>query len=691
MDEGAPRALTGVGELADELERLREEVQRLTARVDGFEDRLAGGAATARTAEEGGEPTEVAADPLAPSDPVALATSSPARLTLGGRLLLVLAGAFLLRAATEGGQLPPALGIAAGMLYALAWLPAAHRAGRRGDGAGAVFHALATLLVAYPLLFEAAQRFHVLGAGSSALALAGVTALLLHAGWRQRSPAVAWLALVATVVTATALAAVTAAPATFTALLVGFAGASLALGEQRGWRPLGAVSAAVADLAVALLTLATLVPHPLAPLAAVPVQLSLLLLYLGFTASLASRGVMPGWPLRLQTTGALVVGWGGALVTARIGGGELQLAVGVLGLLLAVATEGLVWWRLAVAPAALSRLFLFAATALFLGGTLLLLAEPAATWAAVAIVTTWLGARHGRPAVELQGALLAAAALLGSGALAAATAGLLRPAVPPPAWSATALLSLVAAAACLAALATSVRERSLARDLAVAVLLGLLVWTGVGGTVVSIFRGFAPGGGVAAALGTTLLAACAVPLAYAGRGARLPSAGWLVYPLLGITTFKLLLVDLPGGGRSPSSSPLPRWGEPCSRRRERRDAGSESRGCGPLGVGYPPAGEEVAPSGALPGTSRRRPSRRSSRRIPPRRKLRRKAAGGNSSALSLIVPSEKRRISPSRRRWVCGSRGPAPLRRGLAGWRAPRRGEPARPPPWQARSARSAT
>jgi hypothetical protein len=246
----------------------------------------------------------------------------------------------------------------------------------------------------------------------------------------------------------------------------------------------------------------------------------------------------------MQTAAALVVGWGGALVTARIAAGEARSAVGSLGVLLGVAVEVLVWWRLGAAPAPLSRLFLTIATALFLGGSGLLLAEPALAWAAVAVAAVCIGARSGRRALELQGAVLAATALLGSGALAVATAALLRPASPPPSWSPVALASLAAAAICLAPLATAARERSLAGDLAAALLLALLVWTGVG-AVASTFQGFAPG--VRAAVGTTLLAACAVPLAHAGRGARLPAAAWLVYPILGVTTFKLLLVDLPNG------------------------------------------------------------------------------------------------------------------------------------------------
>ncbi len=524
---------------AGEITALREELRRLAARVE----RLEGVAAIAAAGEEeieGAEPPSPPAEALVP------AVGSPARLALGGRLLLVLAGAFLLRAATESGQLPAALGVAIGLAYALAWLPAAHRAGTRGDGAGAAFHALAPLLIAYPLLFEAAARFHVLGAGSSALALAGITALLLHAGWRQHSAVVAWLTLLATIATATALALATGAPALFAALLVGLAGAGLLLGERRGWRPLGAASAAAAVFATAVVTAGTVVPYPLAPAAVLPVQLALLLLYLGFTAALAVRGQLPGWPLRTQTAAAVLVGWGGALIVGRVAGGALALATGVLGVLLAVAAEALALGS-AAAVAPLRRLFLAAATVLFLGGTALLLPAPTSAWLAVAIVAVWVGARRASTSLELQGVLLAAAATVSGGALAAATAALLRPGTAPPRWPLVALLTLPAIVSCLPPLATGGRPRARARDVAVALLLALLAWMGSGALLALAAPAFAGDAGAAAACGTLLLSATTAAFAYAGRGGSFPAAGWLVYPLLAATTLKLLLVDLTPG------------------------------------------------------------------------------------------------------------------------------------------------
>jgi hypothetical protein len=567
LAEEPPRPAEGPG---GELAALRAEIAVLREQVRGLGVRVARLEAAASSAPAASEDVAVDADADARGEAAAAvaaataaessvsdgvasglapdAAGSPSRLALFGRFLLVLAGAFLLRAATEGGRLPAPVGVLAGLAYALAWLPPAHRAGRRGDGPGAVAHALATLVIAYPLVFEATARFRVFGTATSALALAGLTALLLHAGWRQRSPAIAWLVLAATAATAAALTVAAGAPALFAALLVGLAGACLALGEQRGWRPLGAASAAVAVFATAVVTAGTLVPHPLAAAAALPVQLSLLLLYLGVVAALATAGRAPGWPLRAQAVAAVVVGWGGALLTAGAAPPRLALAIGVVGLLLAAAAELFVLSRLADGPAPLRRVFAGAAVAFFLGGTALVLASPPAAWIAAAVAAVALGRRAPFQTLAPQGALLAAAALLASGATRAATTALLLPASPPGHWSVLAAATIAAAGACLPILVVVAPPLgSRARNAAVVLLLALGTWSAAGALVAASRPVLGDDAGALAALGTVLLSLAAALLAFLGRASRLAVATRLVYPLLAATALKLLLVDVAHG------------------------------------------------------------------------------------------------------------------------------------------------
>jgi len=84
-------------------------------------------------------------------------------LGLLGRTSLVLAGAFLIRVCTEGGELPRLAGVVLGLIYAVVWALAADRAGAKGRPLDAACHAIACTVIAYPLLWEATTRFAALG------------------------------------------------------------------------------------------------------------------------------------------------------------------------------------------------------------------------------------------------------------------------------------------------------------------------------------------------------------------------------------------------------------------------------------------------------------------------------------------------------------------------------------------------
>ena len=555
MEQLVDRPLAVSRELKDEVDLLRQQVARLESDVGRLASRLDDLQTARRTAPTGGEvpPANVAAE-LLPADaaagpmPVTLAraTAIPAELTHVGRLMLALAGGFLLRAATDGGQLPLALGVALGLAYALAWLPAAQRAYRRGDRGAAAFHGVAAVALAYPLVFEAVQRFHVLGPLGGALVLAGLAALQLRAAWQQRSRPVASLVIAATLLAAGALAVVTRAPAPFALVLVGLAGATLALQRQPKWRPLAWASAAAAALATAVVTLGALLPHSSQqPGAALGVQLSLLMLYLGYAAALAVRGQRPGWPLLAQVGVAVLLGWGGAIATAA-DRRALALGVGCLGIVLAVAAEAFALRRADAAPS-LRLLFFFAAAAFALGGSALLLPSPALLWAALAVAAAAAGARRGEPAVELQGGLLVAAAALGSGALAAAGSALLLAGTGGAFWPPEAILAALAVVLCLAPLATARHRDGPLHHAAAGLLLALACWLSAGAVAALATSLFPADDGLRAALGTVLLAAAATLLARLGCGARFSTAAWLVYPLLVAVALKVVLVDLPHG------------------------------------------------------------------------------------------------------------------------------------------------
>jgi hypothetical protein len=303
----------------------------------------------------------------------------------------------------------------------------------------------------------------------------------------------------------------------------------------------------VADLATAIVTFGAALPHSRQPpAAALCVQLSLLAVHFGLAAALAVRSRRPGWPLLCQLATAMSLGWGGAVATAA-GHPGLAASVGSLGVVLAALTQAFALKHLAGTPSPLRRLLLAAAVLFAVGGTALLLPSPAASWAVLGLLATTLGARTGLDEVELQGALLAGAAALGSGALAAASASLLLPATAPSTWSAVALFAMLALGLCLAPLSIARPRDRLLHHAAAALLLLLASWGSAGALATLLAAPLGGDPGLRSAVGTGLLAVIATLLARLGRRSRLPAAAWLVYPLLVGTTLKLVLVDLPHG------------------------------------------------------------------------------------------------------------------------------------------------
>src|ERR1035438_7655409 len=161
-----------------------EELERRIARLE----RLAGvEEAPARVSPA---PVTVAAPPSV--NPTAL-------LPVLGRGLLGLAGAYLLRFLTESARIPPASGVAAGILYALFWLFWAARTPSANRLETAI-HSLTSVLVLCPLLWEATLSFHAISTWAAAALLVGFVVFGLAVSWRKN------LLIVATIVTLAGLA-----------------------------------------------------------------------------------------------------------------------------------------------------------------------------------------------------------------------------------------------------------------------------------------------------------------------------------------------------------------------------------------------------------------------------------------------------------------------------------------------------
>src|SRR5664279_379513 len=304
--------------LESAVEQLQLTVLSLQHRLEAIEARGLGAAGTAADPVASG-PTENAASAQTARarakdshDPIAI-------LSLVGRLLLVLAGGFFLRAVTDAGAIPVAVGIALAFAYAVVWLVMSDRAGGRGQILNAVFHALAAALVAFPPLVEATTRFKVLTGLTSVLVLSALSAAFLFVAWRRRLRAVAWITVVGALPASAAILVQTGIVAPFALYLVGLGLATLWLSYSIDWWGGRWPAALAADIAVVGVTLRAFAPEHLdSPTVAGLLQLTLLVGYFGSTAI---RTVVRGHDVSrfevVQAAAALLVSLGGAVYIAR--------------------------------------------------------------------------------------------------------------------------------------------------------------------------------------------------------------------------------------------------------------------------------------------------------------------------------------------------------------------------------------
>jgi hypothetical protein len=532
---------------------LERRIDRLASQVTDVERRLSrleAGATGARApaAEAPATPT-----PAAGAAPAALLLPDIGpEVALVGRTLFVLAGAFLLRAQTDSGRLDASVGVMAGLAFAATWIVMTDRAGSRGLRASAVFHGGAFVLIAFPLIFEAVTRFHFFDAGVATASLGVCTALALAVSWRRRLHGLAWVAALAGLVTAIALAVATGTlgPAAFYLTMLGVA--ALWFGYALDWRLLRWPIAIAADLVVLILSVRAAVPGSAdSPAAAFGAEILLLGAYLGSFATrtlVLNRDVIPFEVA--QSIVASAVGLGGAAyLTSATGGGLLP---GAAALALAAGCYGAA--AIFIERRHLRRrnyVFYTSAGLVFaLAGTALAYAPPrlGVVYAAFGLAAASAGRLFSRVTYRAHGAVYLAAATLASGLFPHAVYGIGLPAAPGGRVSPAMLAVLVACVAALWGLGFGARTPAPARLVRIPrTVVLLLVLGGIAGTAMAWVLPDAPATGAVAVVHTALVVSAILALAVADRFWNVVEGGWLVYPLLVVTGLKFLLEDLRTG------------------------------------------------------------------------------------------------------------------------------------------------
>lgn len=535
------------GAEAARLERLERRVDELAARLAALE----GGGAAAVAAPRA-ETLAAAPEASATSE---ILHSVPA---LAGRTLVVLGGAFVTRSLAESGALSPGVGVSLGIAYAFVWLFFADRAARRGLAPSGAFHALASALIVYPLIFEATTRLALLAPVPAALLLVAANGAGLAVAWRRDFRVLAWIQQVATLAVAVPLLFRTRSPIAFGLALLALAVSSLVLAYGRGWRGQRWLVAIGVDTVIALLGALWLVgkapPAWLEREAVVALQLGLAAIYLGaFVLRLLFQERQTTLFAVLQTVAVLWIGFEGALAVAAaapraaVAWGAL-VASALLHAVLARRAEARVGHGAAVGY--------FASVATFLAAEAVRVLLPAVAplvWSVAAVALGVLALTGRRPFLQAHAALLAFAATALSGLFVASLAAMAVPAKvawPAPGPWAPLLLVLVAATAGLlyrgsrsdAPQRLAASSRVLALSTAVVVLGGQV--TGRLGAAFAAAPGAEADAAGLAVLRTAVLAAAALLLAAAARRWRFGELVRLAAAVLVCGGLKLLLEDL---------------------------------------------------------------------------------------------------------------------------------------------------
>jgi len=477
-----------------------------------------------------------------------------------GRVLLIFGGAYLLRAITDFEFVPTAIGILIGATYALTWLLIAFRKSRvETQRTGAAIYAGTSVVLALPLLLEAATKFALLSGRQGVLGLLVYGVLAYFVAIRRNFRSLAWLVTAGSiaVVTGVLIASHSAIAATIFALLLGMGSLWTVYGKDwMGLQWLGALGANASVMM--LIALSNTEQWPISPRTAFGFGVVLLLAYLGsFVVRTHVRARHINIFEVVQTIFAgLIALWSAAnaIAAGQVG----ATTAGVLGTGLGLAAYLLALTR-ATREVRSQNFFYYQTLGLLLviAGSALLLSVPSAAtiWALLAVFAAVFSGRLGWVNLSLQSTLLILAAGIGSGLLRAGFVAFVRdPLAGWPLFEGVHILIALATVACLFIPVAQRSERwGTGAGLPQLIVLALSVWE-VGGLFIVLMApviagagGTEPDAAVLAAMRTAVLAVASVTLAYSSRFPRWPEARWLVYPVLIVVAIKLSLEDFPHG------------------------------------------------------------------------------------------------------------------------------------------------
>jgi hypothetical protein len=536
-----------VAEETHQLEALTLAVEELRRRVAALEEWSSG--------------VTVGAAPSMQTAPAAFESSELPDVSSGllaalGRLLLGIAGAYLLRAIAEAGILPPLAGTLVGLAYAAAWLVSSVRI-QVSNRLSVAMHGITAACIVAPLLWEATVRFHTFAPTGAAAALAVFVVLGQAFAWYHDHSALAGVTAFAGSATAIALIIATLDPVPFaTALAVGAAVVEFGAGRNRalGWRWIIALTVDFcACLLVYLVTRPQGLPEGYASVPIAAVGALLIALVAIYVATTATRTLLHGntfaWFELLQVATIVIIALVGGLRISH-GAAATLVSIGVACLSLGAGCYAVAFTDLASKPARNFHTYATFALLLVLTGSVLIFPGLAAmVWSALAVAATWFGSRRRGITLQMHGGVYLFAAAAQSGLL-SYSAGAIIGGTDVHALRLTAGAAFCAFGAVVAYVVTLLArkhgELEWTDRVPASLVAALLCWS---------FAGLAAGGllrasfeaSLASTFRTILVALVAVTLAWFGRDRNLRELIWILFPWMVFGAAKLVSDDFRQG------------------------------------------------------------------------------------------------------------------------------------------------
>ena len=496
-------------------------------------------------------PSAVATQPSESAGQPPTAGSQRVDLALIGRTLIAMGGAYLLRAVTDLQVVPRAIGIAAGLAYALSWIVIADRHAARGKRHAAIFDAALGSLIVFPIVWEATVRFHVFTPiAATALVVLGAVALLAVAA-RRNLQVIAWMASAGVIACATGLAFETrlVAGSLVSVALVG--AITWWLADRQGWPMVAWPTAIETDLlgvAAFVLVLLEIVHDSIATMI-----VALLVAFAGYAIAIVWKPLVRRVDVRpdaaVQSAIIVMVNLIAAFILAQ----RFPVAAALLPLIavagafaayiaaIGSATDSLRFARATFSGSALLMLLIGSG---FLGGA----NAAGIVWGLLAVAAALLSIRLEAAQLVFHTAAYAVAAAAAAGLLASCARVFAGLGPGDHAITATrAITFVVIAAATTIVIRSPLREERLDVRIARVLLIANAAALGIG---VAAYGGAELVGGEAAraaAVRTIVVGATAAILAWLARLPSLTDLGVLVYPLLIAGGVKMLIEDFRAG------------------------------------------------------------------------------------------------------------------------------------------------